>query len=531
MHARVVPLPLALGAGAIVLSACQTLPPLEPPGEWPGPQTPVRASPTPDEVPRAALGDPELPDASLRAAVQRRLQADGNVEPSALAIDVDDGVVTLSGTTKDLIAHDRLVEQVATVRGVRGVVDRVQVRPLSRTDQAIAADVRAALSAASALEGRELRVDVDEGFVTLEGEVLEQAEASHARTLARGVLGVRDVVDRLVVAGLAPADDDDIRAALEQALEQDARFQGAPIEVDVERRVATLTGTVESARHRDLAADYALAAGAVFVDVRQLEAGSARDEAPRPAVFLSDELVHDAVLAALARDPRLDDGAVRAEVEDGVVTLRGAVRTVAARDSASERALEARGVVEVRNRVRVRPRDAVPDAELSERVEAVLSRDPWLFDAELAVLIDDGAVLLAGELPTRYARARTRELVAAIEGVERVDVDRLRVSTPLRASDDELRASVLEELFWNPAVDAADVEVRVEGGVVWLAGEANDAVAVASARESAFLAGARDVVNEIVVPTAPADVRTLPVDDPAYLERSPFVPDTPFTQP
>lgn len=533
MRTPVVPVAFAslasLASG--LLLGCETLPPIlpEPPGPTVSVSEGARAALTPT-LDEAAVDDVALPDASLRAAVEGRLRAE-----SAVGIDVevqvDEGVVILSGTAPDLLTKDRLVAEAAGVRGVRGIVDRLEVEPPSRSDEAIARDVRRALEASTGLEGVDLSVRVQNGYVTLEGALKQPAEATHAMELARGVVGVRDVVDRTSVTPRDEAGDEDIRASLERALALDARFRGNPIGVEVEGGIARLTGAVDSAEERELAADYALAAGADFVDIRELSVGEREDDAPRPGgVVRDDGLIEDAVRAALSLDPRLDDEAVRVEVRDGVATLRGSVRTLAAREAATERAQQANGVRGVRNLVDVEPALEVPDEELLTRVDEALSRDPWLFDADLNVRVEDGFVTLSGELPSRYVRERARALVSSIEGVDEVRAEGLELTSPEPLSDEELRAAVLEQLFWNPNVDTGSITVRVEGGVVWLSGEARDLSAASSARESAFLAGAKSVVNEIEVPSDPPDIRTVPQAERGYLEpnRDPFFFSTPF---
>lgn len=528
-HPRGAPV-LVTGVLALAVAGCGTMP-LDP-EQWPGPQVPERRSPS--AAPAAALedvaaGERAFSDATLRSAVNQQLRLDRVLDPAAVDVDVEGAIVTLRGTAPNLLARDRAVELVSGIRGVRGVVDQLEVRPVARSDNQIERDVRAALEDASSLGDVEVAVTVEGGVVTLAGEVGRRAEATRALQLARGIVGVRNVVDALTLEPTSVRSDEDIRGTLERALALDARFGDEVVETGVNDGVVTLTGTVGSVLHRDLAAEYAREAGARAVDVTGLDVEGFDDDVTRPVAFIADPLVEDAVRSALSRDPRLDDGAVRVGVSDGVATLRGSVRTVAARDAATRLARQARGVAEVDNRLRVRSSTDVSDDEITARVEGALARDPWLMDAELTVLVDDGEVTLAGELPNRYSRARATQLVSAVEGVDGV-LDRLTVRPWTHMTDEELRASVLEELFWNPYVDPANLEVEVEGGVVWIGGEARDLQAAASARESAFLAGARSVVNEIEVPTAPPDVRTT-IDQqarPDYLRREPFVPDTPF---
>ncbi|MGQ9674983.1 MAG: BON domain-containing protein [Chloroflexota bacterium] len=75
--------------------------------------------------------------------------------------------------------------------------------------------------------------------------------------------------------------------------------------------------------------------------------------APRGYVR-SDERIREDVNEALTQDPWLDPTEVEVEVENGVVTLTGAVDSRGARRRAAEDAWHVRGVRDVRNALRVR---------------------------------------------------------------------------------------------------------------------------------------------------------------------------------
>lgn len=76
-------------------------------------------------------------------------------------------------------------------------------------DSAIHARVKGGLVLARGVPGWPIDVDVREGVVVLTGQVATEAQRTRAIGIARGVPGVKDVQDRLVVVGGAePASDD-----------------------------------------------------------------------------------------------------------------------------------------------------------------------------------------------------------------------------------------------------------------------------------------------------------------------------------
>lgn len=69
----------------------------------------------------------------------------------------------------------------------------------------------------------------------------------------------------------------------------------------------------------------------------------------------SDDEIYDLVRRRLAGDPDVRGGALDIAVKDGVVTLRGAVRSEKARKKADKLARKIKGVKNVINELTVRP--------------------------------------------------------------------------------------------------------------------------------------------------------------------------------
>ena len=66
-------------------------------------------------------------------------------------------------------------------------------------DAAITASVKMALAVKRGVPATEIKVDTDQGVVTLRGQVESQAERQLAVMVARNVGGVRDVVNDIMV--------------------------------------------------------------------------------------------------------------------------------------------------------------------------------------------------------------------------------------------------------------------------------------------------------------------------------------------
>jgi hyperosmotically inducible protein len=68
---------------------------------------------------------------------------------------------------------------------------------------------------------------------------------------------------------------------------------------------------------------------------------------------VSDDVIYDQVRLKLAEDPAVNGGALEVDVKDGVVTIRGKVRTDKAREKAEKVAKKVKGVKSVINELKI----------------------------------------------------------------------------------------------------------------------------------------------------------------------------------
>lgn len=70
----------------------------------------------------------ELTDEQVRASVYRRMRADAWLDPGRITVEVDDGVVTLTGEVDDFLKARYAWDDAWEAEGVRGVVNNLTVR-------------------------------------------------------------------------------------------------------------------------------------------------------------------------------------------------------------------------------------------------------------------------------------------------------------------------------------------------------------------------------------------------------------------
>jgi len=213
------------------------------------------------------LGD-TLGDARTRAAVKTALHLNRSLEPWPIDVSVATGQVTLRGRVPSEAARaeaGRLAAAVPDVRGVQNLlgIDSALVPPAgggrsigeSLDDQALAVQVRLALSLNAGLSGTDLQVSAFRREVTLTGEVANATQHRTALDIAHTTTGVAAVVDRLRLRGgeTAAAPAPDRLSAARQALADNSNLSSYHLRIEANGETLLLSGRVGAGAERDLA--------------------------------------------------------------------------------------------------------------------------------------------------------------------------------------------------------------------------------------------------------------------------------------
>lgn len=449
-------------------------------------------------------GDPsDLADSEVQNAVERELWVDTSVPAHRIDVNVTEGVATLSGSVDNVLAKDRATTLAGSTKGVRSVVNRIEVTPVSRTDAQIRQDIEDALVADAATDAFEIDATVLDGVVTLTGEVDSWAERTLAISAAKGVRGVRKVIGSIEVQADYNRSDLDIKRDIEGRLANDVRVDSALIDVRVVDGHVTLEGSVGSAAEKQTAETIAWTIGAESVDSENLDVKWwARDDMKRRETFAdrSDSAIEDAIEDAWFYDPRVSSFNLNASSNNGKVTLTGEVDNLTAKWTAAEDARNTHGVWKVTNLIRVRTTEVRTDEEVAEDVAAALLRDPYVERFELDVDAINGRVYLDGEVDNEFERNQAETIAGMVRGVYDV-VNNITVAEPAESlvSDLAIEDEIEDEMFWSPFVDSDRVDVEVQDGVASLSGTVDSWREYRKAEENAYEGGAVVVDNNLVV--------------------------------
>jgi osmotically-inducible protein OsmY len=188
-------------------------------------------------------------DEDIQREVQRELKWDARVSPNEVGVAVKNGVVTLGGWV-DSFSKKWAAERAALrVRGVRAVVNEIEVRldPANQlTDVGIAEAVNRALELDSLVPDDAVKVSVSGGWITLRGEVDWEYERREAERVVRNLVGVKGVTNFITVRPRRGPSPDELKKSIENALVRSAETDAERITVTTEGHKVILRGTVRS---------------------------------------------------------------------------------------------------------------------------------------------------------------------------------------------------------------------------------------------------------------------------------------------
>ena len=205
-------------------------------------------------------------DPEVQTDVLAELRWDLSASAKDIGVAVKDGVVTLTGTVDTYLNKWKAEQAAHRVSGVTAVANDISVRTIGeRTDSDIAAAAVHALKWNTSVPAEKIHVTVDNGWVTLKGEVEWQYQRQDAERAVRGLWGVKGVSNLVTVKPLAtPAD---LKKKIEDALVRSAEVDANNITVEVQGSKVILKGKVRSWAERKEAERTAwLAPGITSVD-------------------------------------------------------------------------------------------------------------------------------------------------------------------------------------------------------------------------------------------------------------------------
>ncbi len=451
-----------------------------------------------------ALGTTEtqIPDRAINQAVERALTVDNSIPAHLIDVQTQEGIVTLAGSVPHLQAKNRSVLLVETVKGVKSIINTLTVQTPSRSNEELLQDIQKTLANDPATDSYDIQTKVEKGTVTLTGTVPSWAARALSESVVSGVRGITAVNNNLLVHFQHNRSDQDILEEIKERLEDNVWINDKTIIFTVENGVVKLNGVVGSAAEKRRVVHAAAIAGVRKIDdqllfvkswaqgtsVRRYEVGDR-----------SDESIQDSLKLAYQYDPRVSVFNFEVEVTNGIVTLTGTVNNLKAKKAAEETAKLTRGVLWVKNFLKVRPKITVEDNQLRRRVELTLHDDSFINPFHIKVDVVTGRVILHGSVDSQFLKNHVEDVVSRVKGVVDVKNNLIIDKSWSWKPDKVIEEDIKEELWWTPFVKHEQVTVSVENGVATLSGTVDNYLELKMAIENAREGGAREVNSLLTI--------------------------------
>ena len=187
-------------------------------------------------------------DSQIQQAVLREFKWDTRVEETDVGVEVDAGVVTLTGTVTSWAKKIAAQQASHRVVGVLEVANDIVVKvpgSVGRTDTEIAQAVRYALEWNVFVPESRISSTVSNGWVTLEGDVDYWSQSDDAEKAVRNLAGVVAVTN-LIAVKPPKGVSREVQKAIEEALERQAEREAKRIDLDVKDGRVSVSGIVHS---------------------------------------------------------------------------------------------------------------------------------------------------------------------------------------------------------------------------------------------------------------------------------------------
>lgn len=190
----------------------------------------------------------------LQKDVQDALNWEPLLSAAEIGVIVKDGVVTLTGTVDNYLKKSEAEDAAKSVIGVKAVVEKIEVdfgHTGEVTDDVIAREVLNALVRHWQIPNDKIKVKVEAGWVTLEGELSWNYEREAIKKTVANLLGVKGVHCNMKIK---PSSKDGIEALkIQNALERNGAINANGIMVEVSGTKVVLAGTVSTWHQKELA--------------------------------------------------------------------------------------------------------------------------------------------------------------------------------------------------------------------------------------------------------------------------------------
>ena len=188
----------------------------------------------------------------LQKDVQDAIKFEPLLNAAEIGVTAKDGIVTLTGIVDGYFKKTEAENAAKNVAGVKVVVENITInygRGFSKNDNEIAVEVLKAINDSWSVPNDKVRVKVENGWVTLDGELPWGYQREAAKSAVNYLMGVKGVTSNIKIK--SEIHDEIEQKDVEDALARHWSINAKDIKVKASGTNITLTGHVTSVYQKD----------------------------------------------------------------------------------------------------------------------------------------------------------------------------------------------------------------------------------------------------------------------------------------
>jgi osmotically-inducible protein OsmY len=183
----------------------------------------------------------------LQKDVQNAIKWEPLLNAAEIGVTAKDGVVSLTGVVDSYSKKLEAENAAKSVAGVKAVVEKIEIKFSSswnKSNADIANEVLNALKSNWVVPKDKVKVKVEDGWITLDGELPWNYQKEAAKNAVNYLSGVKGVTNNIKVK--SETHDEIEKEKVESALNRNWSLNSKDVKVKVSGTKITLTGTVSS---------------------------------------------------------------------------------------------------------------------------------------------------------------------------------------------------------------------------------------------------------------------------------------------
>jgi len=183
----------------------------------------------------------------LQKDVQDAIKWEPLLNAAEIGVTAKDGIITLTGTVNSFMKKMEAEDAAKKVKGVKAVVENIDIKLSNNSkasDNEIANDVVNAFKWDIEIPGDDVKVKVEDGWVTLSGNIKWNYQREAAKKAVSKLCGVKGVIINIKIE--SETDDEINKKNIESALDRNWTINGIDIHVEIAGHKVILKGIVDS---------------------------------------------------------------------------------------------------------------------------------------------------------------------------------------------------------------------------------------------------------------------------------------------